>query len=106
MHKGARLGAFLVSIIRSLSGYSDRSFEGMGVLHQAAHGLLVQGSRLISCRCQSSRSPAHRKRLPWRYASRISEACRLALCKRIHKKCICLAIHVFKALGNGVDLKV
>jgi len=35
MHKGARLGAFLVSIIRSLSGYPGRSFEGIGVLRQA-----------------------------------------------------------------------
>ena len=35
MPKGARLGAFLVSIIRSLSGYPGRSFEGIGVLRQA-----------------------------------------------------------------------
>lgn len=35
MQKGARLSAFLVSIIRSLSGYPGRSFEGIGVLRQA-----------------------------------------------------------------------
>jgi hypothetical protein len=35
MQKGARLSAFLVSIIRSLSSYPGRSFEGMGVLHEA-----------------------------------------------------------------------
>ena len=30
----------------------------------------------------------------------------MALCQRIHKKCICLAIHVFEALSNGVHFAV
>jgi hypothetical protein len=30
----------------------------------------------------------------------------LALFQCIPQKCICLAIHEFEALGNGVDLKV